>query len=58
MAAAVRRSAGILLYRQDADSLRVLLAHMGGPFFTNRDKGGWTVPKGEPEPDAPVPAFA
>ena len=51
MAAAVRRSAGILLYRQDADSLRVLLAHMGGPFFTNRDKGGWTVPKGEPEPD-------
>ena len=45
-----RRSAGILLYRRDADSLRVLLAHMGGPFFATRDKGAWTVPKGEPEP--------
>ena len=45
-----RRSAGILLYRRDADSLRVLLAHMGGPFFATRDKGAWTVPKGEPGP--------
>jgi predicted NUDIX family NTP pyrophosphohydrolase len=50
MVAAVRRSAGILLYRRDADSLRVLLAHMGGPFFVKRDTGVWTMPKGEPEP--------
>jgi predicted NUDIX family NTP pyrophosphohydrolase len=50
MVAAVRRSAGILLYRRDADSLRVLLAHMGGPFFVKRDTGVWTLPKGEPEP--------
>lgn len=46
----MRRSAGILLYRQDADGPRVLLAHMGGPFFATRDAGAWTVPKGEPEP--------
>jgi predicted NUDIX family NTP pyrophosphohydrolase len=50
VAASARRSAGILLYRRDADSVRVLLAHMGGPFFARRDKGAWTVPKGEPDP--------
>jgi predicted NUDIX family NTP pyrophosphohydrolase len=46
-----RRSAGILLYRQDPDSLQVLLAHMGGPLWARREKGAWTIPKGEPEPD-------
>ena len=51
MPAAVRRSAGILLFRRDADSVRVLLAHMGGPFYAKRDNGVWTVPKGEPDPD-------
>jgi predicted NUDIX family NTP pyrophosphohydrolase len=49
-AAAVRRSAGILVYRRDPDSVRVLLAHMGGPYFARRDEGAWTVPKGEPDP--------
>jgi len=29
----------------------VLLGHPGGPFFTRRDEGHWTIPKGEP--DAP-----
>lgn len=42
-----RRSAGILLFRTPADGVRVLLGHMGGPFWTNRDTGGWSVPKGE-----------
>ena len=51
MPAAGRRSAGILLYRRDPDSVRVLLAHMGGPFYAKRDTGAWTVPKGEPDPD-------
>jgi predicted NUDIX family NTP pyrophosphohydrolase len=57
-AAAVRRSAGILLYRQDPDGLRVLLAHMGGPFFARRDAGVWTIPKGEPEPGEDLEATA
>ncbi|HVI26739.1 MAG TPA: NUDIX domain-containing protein [Xanthomonadaceae bacterium] len=39
-------SAGILLYRRDADGLRVLLAHPGGPFWRNRDRGAWMLPKG------------
>jgi predicted NUDIX family NTP pyrophosphohydrolase len=45
-----RISAGILLYRQGLDGIEVLLAHPGGPFFTNRDLGHWTIPKGEPDP--------
>ena len=39
-------SAGVLLYRATAAGLRVLLAHPGGPFFTNKDDGSWTLPKG------------
>ncbi|GHD28539.1 DNA mismatch repair protein MutT [Streptomyces violarus] len=29
----------------------MLLGHMGGPFFSRRDAGAWTIPKGEYEPD-------
>ena len=46
---ATRTSAGILLYRQTADGLEVLLAHPGGPFFAKRDAGAWSIPKGEPD---------
>ena len=42
-----RPSAGILLYRRRAGALEVLLAHPGGPFWTRRDEGAWTIPKGE-----------
>jgi predicted NUDIX family NTP pyrophosphohydrolase len=44
-------SCGILLYRRDADALRVLLTHPGGPFWRNRDEGAWTIPKGGPTDD-------
>lgn len=46
-----RTSAGILLYRRDADGVRVLVAHPGGPFWVERDAGHWTIPKGEAGPD-------
>jgi predicted NUDIX family NTP pyrophosphohydrolase len=49
-----RTSAGILLYRHDADGLRVLLAHPGGPFWVAKDAGHWTVPKGEALPGEPL----
>jgi predicted NUDIX family NTP pyrophosphohydrolase len=45
-----RTSAGILLYRRDADGVRVLVAHPGGPFWVGRDAGHWTIPKGEAGP--------
>jgi predicted NUDIX family NTP pyrophosphohydrolase len=40
-----RRSAGILLYRDD----EVLLVHPGGPFWAKKDAGAWSIPKGEYE---------
>jgi predicted NUDIX family NTP pyrophosphohydrolase len=47
-----RRSAGILLYRHNASGhLEVLLVHPGGPFWTQKDQGAWSIPKGEYEPD-------
>jgi predicted NUDIX family NTP pyrophosphohydrolase len=44
-----RIAAGLLLYRMQNGGLEVLLAHPGGPFFSNKDGGSWTVPKGEPD---------
>ncbi|MFJ8082580.1 NUDIX domain-containing protein [Streptomyces sp. NPDC096205] len=50
----MKRSAGLLLFRHTDDGLEVLLGHMGGPFFTKKEAGAWTVPKGEYEPDEPA----
>jgi predicted NUDIX family NTP pyrophosphohydrolase len=42
------RSAGLLLYRISGEGVaEVLIAHPGGPFWTKRDHGAWSVPKGE-----------
>ncbi len=43
-------SAGILLYRRREDTVEVLLAHPGGPFFARKDEGAWSIPKGLYEP--------
>ena len=40
-------SAGLLMYRVREQRLEVLLAHPGGPFFTRKDSGVWSIPKGE-----------
>ncbi len=45
-----RVSAGILLYRLGDRGLEVLLGHPGGPYFTNKGDGHWSIPKGEAEP--------
>ena len=42
-----KRSAGLLLYRKRAGALEVFLVHPGGPFWTKKDAGAWTIPKGE-----------
>jgi len=46
-----KRSAGILLFRRTNGDVEVLLGHMGGPFWASRDAGGWSIPKGEYDPD-------
>jgi predicted NUDIX family NTP pyrophosphohydrolase len=38
-------SAGILAFRRKKE-LEVLLAHPGGPFWSKKDAGAWTIPKG------------
>jgi predicted NUDIX family NTP pyrophosphohydrolase len=40
-------SAGLLLYRARDGVVDVLLAHPGGPFWTRKDDGAWSIPKGE-----------
>jgi predicted NUDIX family NTP pyrophosphohydrolase len=40
-------SAGILLYRLDDKGVQVLLVHPGGPYWSKRDLGSWSIPKGE-----------
>ena len=40
-------SAGILAYRKGARGLEVLLVHPGGPFWSKKDNGAWSIPKGE-----------
>src|SRR5690606_42138372 len=42
-----KHSAGILLYRRREGRIEVLLVHPGGPFWRNRDKAAWSIPKGE-----------
>lgn len=42
-----RNSAGILLFRIVHDRLEVLLVHPGGPFWSGKDDGSWSIPKGE-----------
>ena len=44
-----RKSAGIVLYRGSGATLEVLLVHPGGPFWSRRDAGAWSIPKGEYE---------
>lgn len=44
-----KTSAGILLHRGEGESLEVLLVHPGGPFWTKKDEGAWSIPKGEVE---------
>jgi predicted NUDIX family NTP pyrophosphohydrolase len=43
----MRTSAGILLYRKTNNDIEVFLVHPGGPFWKGKDKGTWSIPKGE-----------
>jgi predicted NUDIX family NTP pyrophosphohydrolase len=42
-----KRSAGILLYRFQDGRLEVFLVHPGGPYWAKKDRGAWSIPKGE-----------
>jgi predicted NUDIX family NTP pyrophosphohydrolase len=39
-------SAGILLYRARGAKPEIFLVHPGGPYWTKKDIGAWSIPKG------------
>jgi predicted NUDIX family NTP pyrophosphohydrolase len=46
-----KRSAGLMMYRRSGIGLEIFLVHPGGPLWAKKDKGAWTLPKGEYEQD-------
>ena len=52
-----QQSSGLLLFRRRATGLEVLLVHPGGPFWSRKDIGAWSIPKGGHEPgETPIDA--
>jgi predicted NUDIX family NTP pyrophosphohydrolase len=45
---AAKQSAGLLIFR-NRGAPELLLVHPGGPFWSKKDLGAWSIPKGEPE---------
>ena len=43
----MKHSAGVLVYKIENNQLKVLLCHMGGPYWQNVDIGAWSIPKGK-----------
>ncbi len=39
-------SAGLLMFSETQNGLKVFLVHPGGPFFAKKDDGYWGIPKG------------
>jgi predicted NUDIX family NTP pyrophosphohydrolase len=46
-----KKSAGLVLYRFRNSKLEVFLVHPGGPFWSKKDDGAWSIPKGEYKED-------
>jgi predicted NUDIX family NTP pyrophosphohydrolase len=47
----IKPSAGLLMYRMKNGEPELLLVHPGGPYWKKKDKGGWSIPKGEADND-------
>ena len=47
----VKSSAGLLVYRFEKGEAELFLIHPGGPFWSKKDAGAWSIPKGEVGPD-------
>ena len=45
-----------MLYRLKNEDPEVFLVHPGGPFWKNKDKGAWSIPKGEFTNEPPLEA--
>ena len=49
-----KKSAGLLMFRRKNAFIEVLLVHPGGPFWSKKDLGSWSLPKGEYEDEDPL----
>jgi len=49
-----KKSAGLLMFRRRNAFIEVLLVHPGGPFWSKKDIGSWSLPKGEYEDEDPL----
>jgi predicted NUDIX family NTP pyrophosphohydrolase len=49
MSKRVKQSAGLLMFREKHDGFEVFLVHPGGPYWSKKNDGAWTLPKGEYE---------
>lgn len=47
-------SAGLMMYKFAGGKIKYFLVHPGGPFFKNKDKGYWSIPKGLIEKDEDI----
>jgi len=47
----MKKSAGLLLYRNINGNPEYFLVHPGGPLWKNKDEGAWSIPKGEFDDD-------
>jgi predicted NUDIX family NTP pyrophosphohydrolase len=45
-----KHSAGLVVHRSREGGLEVLLVHPGGPYWAKKDRGAWSIPKGEFDP--------
>jgi len=41
-----KKSAGLIMYIIKNKQLKIFLVHPGGPYFTKKDDGFWSIPKG------------
>lgn len=54
----MKQSAGLLIYKIEDGQVKVLLGHIGGPFYMKKDEAAWDIPKGEyQEEDALAAAY-
>ncbi|MBI4830865.1 MAG: NUDIX domain-containing protein [Candidatus Lindowbacteria bacterium] len=51
-----KTSAGLLVYRVRKGNPEVFLVHPGGPFWSKKDTGAWSIPKGEFTTEDPLEA--
>jgi predicted NUDIX family NTP pyrophosphohydrolase len=58
MAKSKKTSAGLMMFRIHGGTLEVFLAHPGGPYWREKDIGGWSIPKGEVEEGEDLEATA